>query len=87
MAVKACSWMAGSAFNNGASDTAVLPIDLSYRNRLDQFERHHGGAVRDLAAAKPDTKRASVCEVAPRGSMTSTSENRPRRATARSSAS
>src|SRR5262245_24186393 len=24
MAVKACSWMAGSAFNNGASDTAVL---------------------------------------------------------------
>src|SRR5215510_13676144 len=60
MAVKACSWMAGSAFNSGASDTTVLPMDLSYR--LDQFERHHGGAGRDLAAAKPDTKRASVCE-------------------------
>src|SRR5262249_21763659 len=34
----------------------------------------------------PETKRASVSDVAPRGSITSTSENFPRRLTARSSA-
>src|SRR5262249_47849407 len=32
----------------------------------------------------PETKRASVSDVAPRGSITSTSENFPRRLTARS---
>ena len=36
---------------------------------------------------KPETNRASVRDVAPRGSMTSTSENCPRRASACSSAS
>src|SRR5262245_44137030 len=47
---------------------------------------HDDDAARARAALKPETKRASVVEVAPRGSMTSMSENWPRRATARSSA-
>jgi hypothetical protein len=46
-----------------------------------------GVLVRALAALNPDTNCASVRDVTPRGSMTSTSENWPRRATARSSVS
>src|SRR5215468_4596398 len=42
--------------------------------------------MRSRADLKPETKRASVSDVAPRGSITSTSENCPRRLTARSSA-
>src|SRR3982074_3522196 len=43
-------------------------------------------AMRSRAALKPDTKRANVSDVTPRGSITSIRENCPRRATARSRA-
>ena len=43
-------------------------------------------AMRSRTDLKPETKRANVSDVTPRGNITSTSENWPRRLTARSSA-
>jgi hypothetical protein len=42
-------------------------------------QRYHRGDERSRTALKPATNRASVSEIAPRGSMTSTRENWPRR--------
>jgi len=66
-------------------DHGTAVIDGVMPGRMPQAEACHGARAR--VALKPETKRASVVDVAPRGSMTSISENRPRRATARSSAS
>ena len=63
IAANACTWVERGAASNGSSDIGSFSA------------RHHGLLVRALAALKPETNRASVCEVAPRGSMTSTSEN------------
>src|SRR5258706_12715007 len=65
-------------------------VDLDDRLSSQQWRKRHSlspHAPNARAALNPETKRDSVVEVAPRGSMTSISENRPRRATARSSAS